>query len=328
MVRRKCGEQHHDKTCALRVPISLLLVSHRDSRSNRNGLVLGNRPRRRVVENDSGGDSKDVEGRISNICGSLRSIPVSPSCITKRYCGFDNYCKVDEHSLCRGSFGTWSISEATRRRSLFPDVDIFLQRYAFNEKIAFAEIFALALIVCGIVMSSLADTSFDWICLGAGLTSGLSVSAKVVLNKRLLNRWRQDRKGEDDSKMVYLCTMFVSSLLVLPVCVAVEGASIRRHLSVDAASSRSEVVLVMLLSGIGLAWMEIASYLLLRIVTPVVHAVCGGLRSLSVVVAGSLYFGTSMPMQKTVGIVLVVAGVLAYSTSKRRRLTTSSHKKK
>eukprot|EP00938_MAST-03A_sp_MAST-3A-sp1_P003255 g3255.t1 len=179
-----------------------------------------------------------------------------------------------------------------------------LSRRFLGETLSLSASVALGLIVIGIIVASSSDVKFNWICCLAASISGLSVSLKVVLNKIALNRI------ECSKNEMYYNTMSIASLLVLPVCILMEkDAASHIQNSQDAAMS-------VLLSGSGLAWMEIGSYALIALVTPVTHAVCNGIRSLVVIVAGVIYFKTPMPPQKMLGVGIVLFGSLLYSISK------------
>jgi solute carrier family 35, member E1 len=191
-----------------------------------------------------------------------------------------------------------------------------LSRRYLGETLSISSTIALVLIVLGIVVASVSDVKFNWICFLAAAMSGLSVSLKVILNKLALNRITSSKKE------MYYNTMFVASVLVLPVCLFLEHDAVL-HIkgSSDAATS-------VLLSGSGLAWMEIGSYVLIALVTPVTHAVCNGIRSLVVIVAGALYFQTPMPPQKILGVGIVLCGSLLYSLSKIAVSTKAVNAKK
>lgn len=194
-------------------------------------------------------------------------------------------------------------------------VALLSYRY-LGETLSIRSMISLLLIVLGIVVASSADVKFNIVCVLSALMSAFCVSTKVILNKFALNRMERVVKENSTAnlkKKMYFETMFVASILVLPVCVFFEYDAIL-HIQ-----KNQDVLSSVLLSGSGLAWMEFGSYGLIALVTPVTHAVCNGLRSLVVIVAGVLYFQTPMPLQKTLGIGIVLSGALLYSVSKASR---------
>ena len=93
---------------------------------------------------------------------------------------------------------------------------------------------------------------------------------------------------------------------------------------------RTQLINIKLISSLRLCSPQVGSYVFLGLVSPVSHAVCNALRSLVVIIAGTVYFGTPMTPQKAFGIALVVSGGLlyAYVKSTESPATKKDHGKK
>eukprot|EP00940_MAST-03C_sp_MAST-3C-sp2_P000636 g636.t1 len=190
-----------------------------------------------------------------------------------------------------------------------------LSRLVFKETLSSGSVFALVLIVSGVCIASVADAAFEWTCFFAALSSGLSVSAKVIINKLLLVKFKACDPGS-----IYLRTMLLASFLIVPICILFEGSELKKqygnaHQNLGDAATAA---LAALSSGAGLAWMEAGSFILLNMVTPVSHAVFNGMRSLAIIAASTLYFGTPMPLRKVFGVGVVISGCVLYALGKAK----------
>ena len=186
--------------------------------------------------------------------------------------------------------------------------------FLFGESLSTRSRLGILCVVGGVALSSATDGTFRWVCFVSALLSGLSVSIKVVLNKRTLLHFG----SRCDPRMIYFRTISLATALTTPICLAFEGRAVLVHANSVLGDSDLTTLYTLLgpllLSGFGLAWMEMASFSVVRLVTPTTHAVCNGARSLSIILFSIMYYRTPTSMQRFLGIFFAVAGCFLYAT--------------
>lgn len=176
-----------------------------------------------------------------------------------------------------------------------------------GQKVPLNQWLSVLLVVAGISVAAAAESPFPGACLVAALLSGLAVSLKTVLAKRLLHG-----ASESDRVLVYRNSMVGALVVTAPICAMLEGPEIGRvvpELSLDR-------VLQVVLSGVCLWWMEYGCFVFLAHVSAVTHGIVNGLCSLCVIVAGNLVLWTWPSSQQLAGVLLTVSGVLVYNAAK------------
>ena len=176
--------------------------------------------------------------------------------------------------------------------------------------------FALLPIVVGVGAASMGDMTFTVVGFLVVQASNVGFSARAVFTKQLkrLNADNQS-KGMGDIEL-FLNVSRLGLIIIVPAAAVLDFKSASAALK-DPLFSPLYMCTVMFLNGLAYTAYNLASFAVLSRVDTSSHAVLNVFRRVFVITVTTVYFGTPMSAANMFGIMLAVAGVLAFTVSKQ-----------
>ena len=171
-------------------------------------------------------------------------------------------------------------------------------------------------IIGGVAIASMKELSFTVLALASAMLSNVSSAARGVLSKKTMSG---KKIGENlDAQNLYAVLTALSTIILIPTCLALEGTSFFTAFAKVAADKAStyttqSLSTLLLLSGISYyAYNEVA-FLALGKVNPVTHAVGNTIKRVVIIVASVIAFKTPMSTGSIIGSSVAIFGTLLYS---------------
>lgn len=191
-------------------------------------------------------------------------------------------------------------------------------------------------IVAGVALASANDVSFNWPGFLSALGSNLAMQSRNVLSKRLMDaasadaesssprRGWQSRALSDeehdalatlDNVNMFAAMSILAFLILIPPTLALEGMPLLTAATASATTGMSMARLMRLqaISGVCRCMDVLASYMILKRVSPVTHSIGNCVKRAVVIVVSIFFFQTRMNTLNIVGTALALTGVLVYS---------------
>lgn len=169
-------------------------------------------------------------------------------------------------------------------------------------------------IIGGVAIASMKELSFTMLALGAAMLSNVSSSLRGVLSKKTMSG---KQIGENlDAQNLYAVLTAMSSLILIPMTLAVEGTgffpAFKEAVSSGAFTNKSLSTLLALSGATYYLYNEVA-FKALGKVNPVTHAVGNTIKRVVIIVASVIAFKTPMSTGSIIGSSIAIAGTLLYS---------------
>lgn len=236
-------------------------------------------------------------------------------------------CHTGVHVGAVIALGAGAVSFAHIVKASEPVVTCLLNAVLLGQVLPLPVYATLLPIIGGVAIASMKELSFTVLALASAMLSNVSSAARGVLSKKTMSG---KQLGENlDAQNLYAVLTAMSTLILIPTCLALEGTSFFSAFAnvVKAKGSQfttSSLATLLALSGASYyAYNEVA-FLALGKVNPVTHAVGNTIKRVVIIVASVIAFQTPMSTGSIVGSSIAIAGTLLYSlamnaTSKKNK---------
>jgi solute carrier family 35, member E1 len=223
-------------------------------------------------------------------------------------------CHTGVHVGAVIALGAGAVSFAHIVKASEPVVTCGLNALLLGQLLPLPVYLTLLPIIGGVAIASLKELSFTWLALASAMLSNVSSAARGVLSKKTMSG---KKMGENlDAQNLYAVLTAMSTLLLIPTCLALEGTKLFTAFpKVVAQGSYTSGALATLLALSGAtyyAYNEVA-FLALGKVNPVTHAVGNTIKRVVIIVASVIAFKTPMSTGSIVGSTIAIIGTLLYS---------------
>ena len=234
--------------------------------------------------------------------------------------------------LTNMSLGKVSVAFTHTVKSTEPFFSVALTPSILGDVPTWGILVSLLPIVGGVGLASLTEASFNWIGFFSAMGSNLAMQGRNVLSKKLMDsgtgngrRRRGERELTEAEKETFasldninlFSTMSMLAFVVLlPLSGIFEGAALLAQGNAAALSSGIsgfKLVQWLFLGGFYRCVDVLSSYMILRRVSAVTHAVGNCVKRAVVIVTSIFFFRTPMTTLNIVGTVLALLGVMVYS---------------
>lgn len=186
---------------------------------------------------------------------------------------------------------------------------IFLQSY-----LPLPVYLSLLPVMFGVGLASLTELSFSWLAFGGAMVSNVASASRGIVGKLSMGK----PIGQNMNAVnLYAVMTILSTALMFPIFLAVEGAQIAPVLKAVAEAGKLRTLLTeTLLSAIFYYLYNEVAFLALDSVAPVTHALGNTIKRVVIIIASVVVFGSTMTAQGILGSGIAIAGVLLYSLAK------------
>lgn len=189
-------------------------------------------------------------------------------------------------------------------------------------------------IVGGVAIASATDASFNWPGFLSAVGSNIALQSRNVLSKRLMNSSvnssssktkRRNLEALSDQDLDTLATLdninlfstmsVVAFFILVPLTVFAEGIPLLTTAVAPAVTGMptKQLLRLLLTGGVCRCLDVLASYMILKKVSPVTHSIGNCVKRAVVIVASIFFFKTKMTSLNIIGTTLALLGVLCYS---------------
>lgn len=175
---------------------------------------------------------------------------------------------------------------------------------------------ALVPVVGGVALASLKELSFTWTSFASAMGSNVSFAIRGIFSKKAMAKPKGENMGPAN---LFAVLTIMSFLMMVPVMIIMEGAVFidgfnkAAHIYGDQNAFLKDFTL----AGIFYYLYNEAAYLVLGAVdSPVTQAVGNTIKRVVILIATTVYFGTTMSNQSILGSVIAISGVLTYALLK------------
>lgn len=213
------------------------------------------------------------------------------------------------------SLGAGAVSFTHIVKSAEPAVSALLSAIFLKSYLPIPVYLSLIPVMAGVAMASLTELSFNWLSFSSAMVSNVASASRGIVGKMSMGK---DKVGKNmDAANLYAVLTIMSTLMVLPVALAVEGGRIIPTIQkIIAAGDGPQLGKLTLLSGFLYYLYNEVAFLALDNVAPVTHALGNTIKRVVIIVASVIAFGTPMSTQGMVGSSVAIGGVLLYSLAK------------
>jgi solute carrier family 35 protein E1 len=170
-------------------------------------------------------------------------------------------------------------------------------------------------IIGGVGIASMKELSFTMLALTAAMLSNVSSSLRAVLTKKYMSdpSWKTEKNL--DAKNQYAVLTAISTLLLIPMALAIEGtgffSAFKDVVAAGDFTNKSLSTLLALGGAFYYAYNEYG-FLALGQVNSVTHAVANTIKRVVIIVASVIAFRTPMSTGSMIGSSIAIAGTLLY----------------
>merc|ERR1712071_608226 len=223
-------------------------------------------------------------------------------------------CHTGVHIGAVVALGAGAVSFAHIVKASEPVVTCLFNFILLKEILPLPVYATLLPIIGGVAIASMKELSFTYLALGAAMLSNVSSSARGVLSKKTMSG---KKIGENlDAQNLYAVLTAISTLILIPLCLAIEGTgffSAFKGLVASGEWTNKSLSTLLALGGASYyAYNEVA-FLALGKVNPVTHAVGNTIKRVVIIVASVIAFKTPMSTGSIIGSTIAIAGTLMYS---------------
>lgn len=212
------------------------------------------------------------------------------------------------------SLGAGAVSFTHIVKAAEPAVSAALSAIFLRSFLPIPVYLSLLPVMGGVAMASLTELSFSWLSFSAAMISNVASAARGIVGK--MNMGKPMGKNMDAVNLYAVMTI-LSTLLLMPVCFAVEGAKIAPTLKAVAAAGGTKTLAIhTLLSAVFYYLYNEVAFLALDNVEPVTHALGNTIKRVVIILTSVLVLGSSMTTQGAIGSAIAIGGVLLYSLAK------------
>jgi solute carrier family 35 protein E1 len=212
------------------------------------------------------------------------------------------------------SLGAGAVSFTHIVKAAEPAVSALLSAVFLKSFLPLPVYLSLIPVIGGVALASATELSFTWLSFWAAMISNIASASRGIVGKNTLGK----PQGKNmNAANVYAVMTMISTLMCLPVAIALEWKAIVPTLSAISASGKlNALVTQTLLSGFYYYLYNEVAFLTLDNVSPVTHALGNTIKRVVIIIASVLAFGTKMSSQGAIGSAVAIGGVLLYSLAK------------
>lgn len=225
-------------------------------------------------------------------------------------------CHTGVHVGAVVALGAGAVSFAHIVKASEPVVTCALNAVLLGQILPVSVYLTLLPIIGGVAIASMKELSFTYLALASAMLSNVSSAARGVLSKKTMSG---KKIGENlDAQNLYAVLTAMSTIILIPMMLAVEGLGFFKGFSALAADATSAFTAKSLAVLLGLsgasyyAYNEVA-FLALGKVNPVTHAVGNTIKRVVIIIASVVAFKTPMSTGSIIGSSIAIAGTLLYS---------------
>lgn len=223
-------------------------------------------------------------------------------------------CHTGVHAGAVIALGAGAVSFAHIVKASEPVVTCALNFLLLGQVLPMPVYLTLLPIIGGVAIASMKELSFTFLALASAMLSNVSSAARGVLSKKTMSG---KKIGENlDAQNLYAVLTAMSTLILIPMTLAIEGTGVLKVMSdliASGAETKSSIATLLALAGASYyAYNEVA-FLALGKVNPVTHAVGNTIKRVVIIVASVIAFKTPMSTGSIIGSSIAIAGTLLYS---------------
>jgi len=223
-------------------------------------------------------------------------------------------CHTGVHVGAVIALGAGAVSFAHIVKASEPVVTCIFNAVLLGQTFPLPVYLTLLPIIGGVAIASMKELSFTMLALSSAMLSNVSSAARGVLSKKTMSG---KKIGENlDAQNLYAVLTAMSTLILIPMCLAMEGTGFFKAFKGVAAGGDFTTKTLATLLGLGgasyYAYNEVA-FLALGKVNPVTHAVGNTIKRVVIIVASVVAFKTPMSTGSIIGSSIAIAGTLMYS---------------
>jgi solute carrier family 35 protein E1 len=224
------------------------------------------------------------------------------------------FCHTGVHVGAVIALGAGAVSFAHIVKASEPVVTCGLNALLLGQVLPLPVYATLLPIIGGVAIASMKELSFTFLALASAMLSNVSSAARGVLSKKTMSG---KKIGENlDAQNLYAVLTLMSTMILVPLTLAVEGTSCFKAMNVAIAAEeftkKSLATLLALGGATYYAYNEVA-FLALGKVNPVTHAVGNTIKRVVIIVASVIAFKTPMSTGSIIGSSIAIFGTLLYS---------------
>ena len=212
------------------------------------------------------------------------------------------------------SLGAGAVSFTHIVKAAEPAVSAALSAVFLKSFLPIPVYLSLLPVMGGVAMASLTELSFTWLSFSAAMISNVASAARGIVGKMNMGK----PQGQNmNAANLYAVMTILSTILLLPVCFAVEGKVILPTIkAVCAAGNGKSLAIQTLLSAAFYYLYNEVAFLALDNVAPVTHALGNTIKRVVIILTSVIVFGSTMTTQGAIGSAIAIGGVLLYSLAK------------
>mmetsp|Transcript_31065 Transcript_31065/g.29662 ORF Transcript_31065/g.29662 Transcript_31065/m.29662 type:complete len:373 (+) Transcript_31065:111-1229(+) len=212
------------------------------------------------------------------------------------------------------SLGAGAVSFTHIVKAAEPAVSAALSAVFLKSFLPIPVYLSLLPVMGGVAMASLTELSFSWLSFGSAMVSNVASAARGIVGKMNMGK----PQGQNMNAVnLYAVMTILSTIILAPVCFAVEGAKIAPTLkAVIAAGNGKTLAIQTILSAVFYYLYNEVAFLALDNVAPVTHALGNTIKRVVIILTSVVVFGSTMTTQGAIGSAIAIGGVLLYSLAK------------
>ena len=225
------------------------------------------------------------------------------------------FCHTGVHVGAVIALGAGAVSFAHIVKASEPVVTCIMNYFLLNQVLPLPVYLTLLPIIGGVAIASMKELSFTVLALASAMLSNVSSAARGVLSKKTMSG---KQIGENlDAQNLYAVLTAMSSLILIPMALAIEGTGMftaaKEIIATGDSFTKGSLAALLALGGASYyAYNEVA-FLALGKVNPVTHAVGNTIKRVVIIIASVVAFKTPMSTGSIIGSSIAIAGTLLYS---------------
>lgn len=212
------------------------------------------------------------------------------------------------------SLGAGAVSFTHIVKAAEPAVSAGLSAIFLKQFLPLPVALTLVPVMGGVAIASLKELSFSWLAFGGAMISNFASAGRGIVGKMQMGK----SVGKNmNAANLYAVMTIISSVLCLPLALALEGTNIMPTLAkIKEAGLINTLYLQTAASAILYYLYNEVAFLTLDNVAPVTHALGNTIKRVVIILASVVWLGSTMTAQGAFGSVMAIGGVLLYSLAK------------
>lgn len=214
------------------------------------------------------------------------------------------------------SLGAGAVSFTHIVKAAEPAVSAGLSAVFLKQFLPLPVALTLIPVMGGVAIASLRELSFSWLAFGGAMISNFASAGRGIVGKMQMGK----SVGKNmNAANLYAVMTIISSILCLPLALALEGANILPTLAkIKEAGLINTLYMQTLASAVFYYLYNEVAFLTLDNVAPVTHALGNTIKRVVIILASVVWLGSTMTAQGAFGSSLAIGGVLLYSLAKAK----------